>query len=165
MRKKILSAVILSTLALFFVVPKLWCADMELSEDSTLEGILRRGELAIGLESGFMPFEMIDMRGGIRQKKISHGGVRRGSTRNVNLIGFDIDIGIEMAKELGVKPVFVDTFWPSIIPALKLGRYDIIFGGMSVTDERKKHVVFDDSFMTVGLSVLLNIKHKGKVLS
>ncbi len=165
MRKKILSAVILSTLALFFVVPKLWCADMELSEDSTLEGILKRGELAIGLESGFMPFEMIDMRGGIRQKKISHGGVRRGSTRNVNLIGFDIDIGIEMAKELGVKPVFVDTFWPSIIPALKLGRYDIIFGGMSVTDERKKHVDFADSFMTVGQTVLLNIKHKGKVLS
>jgi polar amino acid transport system substrate-binding protein len=33
-------------------------------------------------------------------------------------MGFDIDIGIEMAKALGVKPVFVDTLWPSIIPAL-----------------------------------------------
>jgi hypothetical protein len=33
-------------------------------------------------------------------------------------MGFDIDIGIEMAKALGVKPVFVDTIWPSIIPAL-----------------------------------------------
>ena len=165
MRKKILSALIISTLALFLVVPKVWCADMQLSEDSTLEGIIKRGKLAIGLESGFMPFEMIDKRGGIRQKKISHGGVRRGSTRNVNLIGFDIDIGIEMAKELGVKPMFVDTFWPSIIPALKLGRYDIIFGGMSVTDERKKHVDFADAFMTIGQTVLLNIKHKGKVLS
>jgi len=165
MRKNILSAVILTALALFFVVPKLWCADKKLSPDSTLEGILNRGELAIGLESGFMPFEMIDKRSGIRQKQISHGGVRRGSTRNVNLIGFDIDIAIEMAKELGVKPVFVDTFWPSIIPALKLGRYDIIFGGMSVTEERKKQVDFADPFMTVGQTVLLSIKHKGKVLS
>jgi polar amino acid transport system substrate-binding protein len=33
-------------------------------------------------------------------------------------MGFDIDVGIEMAKALGVKPVFVDTLWPSIIPAL-----------------------------------------------
>jgi len=34
-----------------------------------------------------------------------------------------------MAKALGVKPVFVDTLWSSIIPALNLGRFDIIFGG------------------------------------
>ena len=138
--------------------------DVELSQDSTLEGILRRGELRIGLEAGYMPFEMIDRRSGLRQKEIRHGGFRR-KGRQLALMGFDIDIGIEMAKALGIKPVFVDTLWPSIIPALKLGRFDIIFGGMSVTEERKTQVDFATPFMTVGQTVLLNAKHKNTVKS
>jgi len=139
-------------------------ADVELSKDSTLEGIMRRGELRIGLEAGYMPFEMIDKRSGLRQKEIRHGGFRR-KGRQLSLIGFDIDMGIAMAKALGVKPVFVDTLWPSIIPALNLGRFDIIFGGMSVTEGRKKLVDFADPLMTVGQTVLLNAKHKGAVKS
>jgi polar amino acid transport system substrate-binding protein len=141
-----------------------WATDIELSKDSTLEGILRRGELRIGLEVGYMPFEMIDKRSGLRQKEIRHGGFRRRG-RQLSLMGFDIDIGIEMAKALGVKPVFIDTLWPSIIPALKLGRFDIIFGGMSVTETRKTQVDFADPFMTVGQTVLLNAKHKNTVRS
>jgi polar amino acid transport system substrate-binding protein len=156
-----------------FILSGLWlghgdtpaqAVDVELSKDSTLEGVLRRGELRIGLEVGYMPFEMIDKRSGLRQKEIRHGGFRR-KGRQLSLIGFDIDMGIEMAKALGVKPVFVDTLWPSIIPALNLGRFDIIFGGMSVTESRKKKVDFADPFMTVGQTVLLNAKHKGSVRS
>jgi polar amino acid transport system substrate-binding protein len=139
-------------------------ADVELSKDSTLEGIVRRGELRIGLEVGYMPFEMIDKRSGLRQKEIRHGGFRH-KGRQLSLIGFDIDMGIEMAKALGVKPVFVDTLWPSIIPALNLGRFDIIFGGMSVTESRKKNVDFADPFMTVGQTVLLSAKNKKAVTS
>jgi polar amino acid transport system substrate-binding protein len=139
-------------------------ADVELAKDSTLEGILQRGELRIGLEVGYMPFEMIDKRSGLRQKGIRHGGFRR-KGRQLSLMGFDIDIGIEMAKALGVKPVYVDTLWPSIIPALNLGRFDIIFGGMSVTEGRKKKVDFADPFMTVGQTVLLNAKHEKMVKS
>jgi polar amino acid transport system substrate-binding protein len=138
--------------------------DVELSKDSTLEGIMQRGELRIGLEVGYMPFEMIDKRSGVRQKEIRHGGFRR-KGRQLSLMGFDIDMGIEMARALGVKPVFIDTLWPSIIPALNLGRFDIIFGGMSVTETRKTQVDFADPFMTVGQTVLLNAKHKGSVKS
>jgi len=141
-----------------------WASDVELSKDSTLEGILKRGELRIGLEVGYMPFEMIDKRSGLRQRKIHHGSVRK-KGRQLSLIGFDIDIGIEMARALGVKPVFVDTFWPSIIPALKLGRFDIIFGGMSVTERRKIQVDFSNPFMTVGQTILLNARHKDSVKS
>jgi polar amino acid transport system substrate-binding protein len=49
-------------------------ADVKFSKGSTLEGILKRGELRIGLEVGYMPFEMIDKRSGLRQKEIRHGG-------------------------------------------------------------------------------------------
>ena len=154
-----------------FILSGLWlgsggapalAADVELSKDSTLEGIIRRGELRIGLEVGYMPFEMIDKRSGLRQKEIRHGGFRR-KGRQLSIIGFDIDMGIEMAKALGVKPVFVDTLWPSIIPALKLGRFDVIFGGMSVTEARKKQVDFANPFMTVGQTVLLNARNKKSV--
>ena len=161
---KSMIALILASLIVGFGDAPALARDVELSKDSTLEGILRRGELRIGLEVGYMPFEMIDKRSGLRQKEIRHGGFRR-KGRQLSLMGFDIDVGIEMAKALGVKPVFVDTFWPSIIPSLNLGRFDIIFGGMSVTEARKKLVDFADPFMTVGQTVLLNAKHKKTVAS
>jgi len=161
---KIIFAILLSGLWLGQWSAPARAADVELSKDSTLEGIMRRGELRIGLEAGYMPFEMIDKRGGLRQKDIRDGGFRR-KGRQLSLIGFDIDMGIEMARALGVKPVFVDTLWPSIIPALNLGRFDIIFGGMSVTESRKQKVDFAEPFMTVGQTVLLNARHKKAVKS
>ena len=161
---KIIVAILLSGLWVGQWSAPARAADVALSKDSTLEGIMRRGELRIGLEVGYMPFEMIDKRSGLRQKEIRHGGFRR-KGRQLSLIGFDIDMGIEMAKALGVKPVFVDTLWPSIIPALNLGRFDIIFGGMSVTAARKQKVDFANPFMTVGQTVLLNARHKHTVRS
>ena len=76
-------------------VPAL-AAEVDFSEGSALEGILQRGELRIGLEVGYMPFEMIDKRSGLRQKEVRHGGTRR-KGRQLSLMGFDIDIGIEIA--------------------------------------------------------------------
>ncbi len=139
-------------------------ADVAFSKDSTLAGIIQRGELRIGLEAGYLPFEMIDTRSGLRQKEIRHGGLRQ-KGRQLSLMGFDIDIGIEMANALGVKPVFVDTLWTTIIPALKLEHFDIIFGGMSVTEARQTQVDFADPFMTVGQTVLLNARHEKAVKS
>jgi polar amino acid transport system substrate-binding protein len=160
-------SIIVSILILLWLgqggVPAL-ATDVKFSKNSTLEGIVKRGELRIGLEVGYMPFEMIDKRSGLRQKEIRHGGLRR-KGRQLSLMGFDIDIGIEMAKALKVKPVFVDTLWPGIIPALNLDRFDIIFGGMSVTEERSKLVDFANPFMTVGQTILLNAKHTDVVQS
>jgi len=139
-------------------------ADAELSKDSTLEGIMRRGKLRIGLESGYMPFVMIDKRSGLRSRTVFHSGLRK-QGRQLSLMGFDVDMGIEMAKALGVKLEFFDTSWPAIIPALRLGRFDVIFGGMSITEERKKEVDFTNPFMTIGQTILLNAKHRDKVHS
>ena len=57
---KIIMVFILSVLGLVQGVVPALAVDVELSKDSTLEGILQRGELRIGLEVGYMPFEMID---------------------------------------------------------------------------------------------------------
>ena len=161
---KAITIVLLTWLWLLPMDAAVEAAEIKYTQGSALEGIMQRGELRIGLEVGYMPFEMIDKRSGLRQREVRHGSFRR-KGRQLSLMGFDIDVGIEMAKALGVKPVFVNTLWPSIIPSLNLGRFDIIFGGMSVTSERKRLVDFANPFMTVGQTVLLHAKHENTVSS
>ncbi len=49
-------------LALLFALPAV-AADSPLWEHSTLNRIVKRGELRVGLEAGYMPFEMLDRKG------------------------------------------------------------------------------------------------------
>ena len=120
-------------------------ADIELAKKSTVEKILKRGELRVGFESGYVPFEMTDKRG--------------------NFIGFDMDYARHMAKAMGVKFVPVNTEWDGIIPALMTDKFDIIMGGMTITQERNLKVSFANPYIVVGQTILLNKKHEGKVLS
>ena len=118
-------------------------ADIELAKKSTVESILKRGELRVGFESGYVPFEMTDKKG--------------------NFIGFDMDYGRRMAKEMGVKFVPVNTAWDGIIPALMTDKFDIIMGGMTITQERNLKINFSDPYIVVGQTILLNKKHEDAV--
>ena len=120
-------------------------ADIELAKKSTVEKILKRGELRVGFESGYVPFEMTDKTG--------------------KFIGFDMDFARRMAKAMGVKFVPVNTAWDGIIPSLMTDKFDIIMGGMTITQERNLKINFADPYIVVGQSILLNKKHEGKVLS
>ena len=120
-------------------------ADIELAKTSHVEKILQRGELRVGFESGYVPFEMTDKKG--------------------NFIGFDMDFGRRLAKSMGVKFVPVNTAWDGIIPALMTDKFDIIMGGMTITQERNLKILFADPYIVVGQTILLNKKHEGKVLS
>jgi polar amino acid transport system substrate-binding protein len=120
-------------------------ADIELAKKSTLEDILKRGELRVGFEAGYVPFEMTD--------------------KNGNFVGFDIDVAKEMAKAMGVTFTPVNTAWDGIIPALLSNKFDIIMSGMTVTQERNLKVNFADPYIIVGQTILLNKKHEGTVSS
>jgi polar amino acid transport system substrate-binding protein len=111
----------------------------------TLEGILKRGELRVGLEAGYLPFEMTDKKG--------------------DLIGFDVDMAKEMAKAMGVKLTLVNTAWDGIIPALLTDKFDIIMSGMTITQERNLKINFADPYIIVGQTILLNKKNEGVVKS
>ncbi len=119
--------------------------DIELAKKSTLEEIVKRGELRVGFEAGYLPFEMADKRG--------------------RFIGFDIDVAKEMAKAMGVKLNLVNTAWDGIIPALVTKKFDIIISGMTITQERNLKINFADPYIIVGQTILLNKKHEGKVTS
>jgi polar amino acid transport system substrate-binding protein len=113
-------------------------ADIDLAKKSTLESILKRGELRVGFESGYVPFEMTDKKG--------------------NFIGFDMDYGRRLAKDMGVKFVPINTAWDGIIPALMTDKFDIIMGGMTITQERNLKINFVDPYIIVGQTILLNKK-------
>jgi len=118
---------------------------MQLVKQSTLEQILQKGELRVGFEAGYMPFEMTD--------------------KNGNFVGFDIDIAKEMAQALGVKFVPVNTAWDGIIPSLITEKFDIIMSGMTVTQERNLKINFANPNIVVGQTILINKKHQGAIKS
>ncbi len=120
-------------------------SSIDLAKQSTLEEIVKRGEIRIGFDVGYVPFEMSDKKG--------------------NFIGFDIDMGKMMAKAMGVKFVPVNTAWDGIIPALVTGKLDIIVAGMTITQQRNLKVNFADPYIIVGQTIILNGKHKGTVKS
>jgi polar amino acid transport system substrate-binding protein len=132
-----------------------WGQDKELSPESTLAGVLERGKLWVCFEAGYLPFEMVGTRSGLRQQTLRPADERKGG-QNVKFGGFDIDLAREMARELGVEFWPVNTRWTSIIPSLTLGRCDIIISGMSVTEARRRQVDFSDPYMQVGQTVLMN---------
>jgi polar amino acid transport system substrate-binding protein len=115
------------------------------ADSPTLQQVLARKQLRVGLEVGYMPFEMVDKSG--------------------EKIGFDIDLARLMARKLGVQLVVVNQAWDGIIPALLTGKFDVTLGGMTITPERAKRVDFCDPYLTIGQTVLLRRKLAGTIKS
>lgn len=164
MMMRVSNLVLLVAVVVVVTAATAMAGDAALSHDSTLEGIFRRGVLRVGFDAGYMPFEMISKRSGVREKNLLRGDERHPGSP-ANYMGFDVDVAAEMAKALGVKLVPVNTQWPSIIAALQAGRFDIIMSGMSITPERRKRIDFSDPYMTIGQTILLNPKHEARVKS
>lgn len=141
---KRLVAILLAACALLAATP-VFSADNELAKKSAINEILARGELRVGFDSGYMPFEMTD--------------------KNGNFVGFDMDMARELAKAMGVKFVPVNTDFDGIIPALLTGKIDVIISGMTITQERNLKIGFTDPYIVVGQSILLNKKLAGKITS
>lgn len=115
------------------------------ADSPTLAAIQKRGELRVGLEAGYMPFEMLDKSG--------------------QLIGFDVDLARLMARKLGVKLTLVNQSWDGIIPALLTDKFDVLMGGMTITEERARRVAFCDPYLTIGQTVLLRAGLAGRIRS
>ena len=64
------------------------------------------------------------------------------------LMGFDIELGEALAKELGVKIEWQETAFAQMISSLVTGRVDIVMAGMSDLPGRREQVDFVDYLKT-----------------
>jgi len=122
----------------------------DIAKASTLEEIQKRGELLVGMEAGYQPFEMQDEKG--------------------NIVGFDVDMAYEMGKAIfgegGEKKVkLINTAWEGIIPALMTHKFDIIMSGMTVLQSRNLKINFCDPYYYIGQCLLIQRKDKDKYKS
>ncbi len=58
------------------------------------------------------------------------------------VVGFDVEVGAEIAKRLGVELNYVTSDWDGLIEGLRNKRYDGILGSMAITEARLKVVDF-----------------------
>ncbi len=61
-----------------------------------------------------------------------------------SLIGFEVDIINEIAKELGVRAEHVQNQWDGLIPGLSRNDYDVAINGLEKTSDREEVVNFSD---------------------
>ena len=116
----------------------------QLAKQSTLETIKKRGIINIG-NSPFRPWVMRDITG------VS--------------VGYEIDVGTQLAKDMDVKPNFITTAWDGIIPALLSGKFDIIVGGMSKTPKRGLQVNFSRTYNRTGTMIAASKKLAGDFMT
>ena len=109
----------------------------ELTRESTVEKILKRGVIKVGM-STFVPWAMKDKKG--------------------RLIGFEIDVATRLARDMGVKVSFVPTKWSGIIPALLTGKFDVIIGGMGIRPDRNLKINFSVPYDHTGMSIAAHRK-------
>ncbi|PEZ07598.1 L-cystine-binding protein TcyA [Bacillus sp. AFS018417] len=112
----------------------------EPSKDA-LDQIKKSGELVIGTEGTYPPFTFHDESG--------------------KLTGFDVEIAEEVAKRLGVKPVFKETQWDSLFAGLDAKRFDMIANEVGIRADREKKYDFSKPYVSSS-AVLVIPKDKDK---
>ena len=126
---KLFKTAITSLLALAVSLPAL------ASETPNLDKINERGSLRVGM-STFVPWAMRNKQG--------------------DLVGFEIDVAKRLAEDSGWKVEFVPTAWDGIIPSLLSNKFDVIIGGMSITEARAKSVLFTEPYSHSGVQLAAN---------
>lgn len=86
-----------------------------------LEQVKERGELIVGTELNYAPFEFLD-----------------GSTP----VGFDVDLINLIAADMGVTVKWIDLPWSSVLPGLEAKKYDMVLAGTTITKARMEHYIY-----------------------
>lgn len=110
-----------------------------------LDEIQKRGKLRVGMEPGYMPFELTNQKG--------------------EIVGFDVDMAKRMAMAMEVELELVSTAWDGIIPALLTEKFDILMSGMTLTQQRNMSINFAQPYIVIGQTVLASKKLEGTVKS
>ncbi|AUS87232.1 ABC transporter substrate-binding protein [Lysinibacillus sp. YS11] len=79
---------------------------------------------------------------------------------NQELVGFDVEIGKEISKRIGLEANPVTNPWETIIQGLRGNKYDAIIGSMTATEERSKQVDFSIPYYVSGATVFISSENK-----
>lgn len=96
---------------------------------TALQRIKQSGELRIGTDATYPPLESAE------------GG---------QFTGFDIDLGNAVARELGVRAVYINSGFDGIFPALQNGTFDAVISSVTITPERSAAMLFSDPYYDSG---------------
>lgn len=107
----------------------------ELNENS-LSLIQEKGKFVVGLDDNFPPMGFVDESG--------------------NLAGFDIDLAKEVGKRLGVEVEFKPTEWDGVILSLINKDIDVIWNGLTITEERKEKIDFSRAYLDNKQIIVIN---------
>jgi ABC-type amino acid transport substrate-binding protein len=58
--------------------------------------------------------------------------------QNGRQIGYEFDLMNEIARQLGLRPGFVNTHWEMILQKMQDHQYDCIVGGITITPARQR---------------------------
>ena len=94
---------------------------------SALDQVKEAGALRIGTEGTYAPFTFHDDTG--------------------ELVGFDVEIGREIAERLGVEAEFVEGPWDGLIAGIDANRYDVVINQVGITEERQAKYDFSEPYI------------------
>ncbi len=100
----------------------------------TLAQIKQKGEMVAGNGGAYPPFDMVI---------------------DGQLAGFDIDMGNEIARRMGVKIKWEKIDFSGIIAALTSKRVDLLITAMTKTPERAQRIGFSVSYYETGIAAAL----------
>jgi polar amino acid transport system substrate-binding protein len=114
--------------------------------ETKLDQIKKAGKIVVGTSADYPPYEF---------KKAVNG--------KDEIVGFDIEIAKEIAKDLGVKLEIQDMKFEGLLPALATGNIDFVIAGMTPDEERKKSVDFTKIYYTASQGVMVRAEDKDKI--
>lgn len=118
-------------------------------KDNSLKKVKDKNELVVGTSADFAPYDFQIVKNGKKQ-----------------IVGYDIMLAHEIAKEAGIKHVkVVNMSFPSLISELQNKKVDVVMAGMAYTNQRAKVVSFSKVYHNDsgrGQVLLVSPKNKAK---
>ncbi|WP_051940475.1 amino acid ABC transporter substrate-binding protein [Stenoxybacter acetivorans] len=102
-------------------------ASAEATAASAASAPVVASEVVIGLDDNFPPMGFRD--------------------DNNEIVGFDIDMAREAAQRAGLTATFQPIDWSAKEAELKSGRVDMLWNGLTITEERKQNILFSNPYM------------------
>lgn len=101
------------------------------AQADTLDDIKAKGVVVIANGAAYPPF---------------------GYVENGKIVGFDVDLGNEVAKRLGARPKWEKIDFSGLLPALNSKRVDMLITAMTWTPERAQRVAFSTPYYNSGIA-------------